>query len=195
MDLAFLLDTSISVNTPLLGGSPGTFESTVVTFAADITNSLTVGSLVTESRVALFTISSAATHHIRFNDYFDGAALGTAIGNVPYAPTGAYFMSTGLRLVRTDGFTSVGGARDSSDRVPRILVVVVDGAATSGFEPAAEAALLRAAGVIIYVVGINDTVTGTLTAEELNDLAGTPDHVRILGSWSELTTDTAVIGP
>ena len=194
MDLAFLLDTSISVNTVLLGGSPGTFESTVVNFAADIANSLTVGLLMTESRVALFTISSTVTRHIRFNDYFDGVALGTAIGNVPYAPTGAFFLSTGLGRVRTDGFTSISGARDSSNRVPRILVVVLDGAATGGYEPAAEAALLRAEGVIIYAVAINDTLTGTLTTEELMDLTGTADHVRILSSWSELTTDAASIG-
>lgn len=42
--------------------------------------------------------------------------------------------------------------------IPRVVIVVTDGVASTGFEPDAEAALLQAMGVTIFAIGVGNGV-------------------------------------
>lgn len=85
-----------------------------------------------------------------------------------------------------------GGARSAGEGVPRILIVLTDGQANPGYEPAAEAALLHATGVTVFAVGI-----GAYNRGELLDMASSPksDRVFELASFNDLVALAKSLAP
>lgn len=66
--------------------------------------------------------------------------------------------------------------------VPKVVVVMTDGAYNIGANPAIRAAAMRAAGTNIFAVGVG---SGIVTARLL-DLAGTPDNVFQIANFGDL---------
>lgn len=99
---------------------------------------------------------------------------------------------TGLKHIREQVFTSDGGARPQQIGTPRVLVVLTDGRANPGFEPAAEAAKLHAAGVTVFAVGV-----GNFDSSELRDMASAPKDRRVfeLERFNELAALAAGLAP
>lgn len=98
--------------------------------------------------------------------------------------------SPGLKHARTNIFTPEGGARDSSLGVPRVLVVLTDGQATPGYEPATEAAALRANSVTILAVGVGD-----YDYAELRSMATDMRYIYELTGFSALSTFAKSLAP
>lgn len=154
VDLAFLLDGSGSIEDPSYGGGIGYFADKELEFARNVTSFFAVGSGANESRIGAIVFSTGATVEFDLATHLSTAAVRAAIAEINY-PTGATYMSTGLRLTRTALFENgtTAGVRPDSYGIPRVVIVVTDGQSTSGYEPASQAANLHDLGVTIFAIG------------------------------------------
>ena len=94
-------------------------------------------------------------------------------------PGGGTRTSLALANIRTTVMTAASGARGPS--VPKVLVVMTDGQASAGFEPEAEATLLKNEGVTILAIGI-----GLANTSQLRQIASSPEHVFAVDVFAEL---------
>jgi len=112
-------------------------------------------------------------------------AQGTSVTTVQTAvsalqlPGGGTRTSLGLANIRTTVMTAAAGARGPS--IPKVLVVMTDGLASIGYEPEAEATLLKNEGVTILAIGI-----GLANASQLQQIASSPEHVFAVDVFAEL---------
>ena len=177
MDLMFLIDGSLSINDPGLGGGPNTFEETVLPFVSSVARSFRLGS--NHTHIGVVTFSSEATVDVRLDRFSDGEgdALTEAVETILY-PRGATFTGLGLRVVRTELMAPGDGIRPLSAGAPRMLVLITDGRPSSiihhpvhgNLDPAPEIAMLKAQNVSIFTVGI-----GRLTSQaQLNAWSSEP---------------------
>jgi hypothetical protein len=159
----FLVDASISVNNVILGGPPNAYQELVLPFVASVAERLDADGLRLADgsfRVSLASFASNATEHVAFDAHTDPAVLRAAIEASPYA-AGATRTSLGFELVNN---TVLPQARPLLAGVPRILIVIVDGPASLGFDAAAAAADLRSQDTTILAVGFNSADVDELTA-------------------------------
>ena len=177
MDLMFLIDGSLSINDPGMGGGPNTFEETVLPFVSNVARSFQLGS--NNSRVGVVTFATRAAVKIQLDQFADGDedALAEAIQAIPYPAgecrvCGATYTGLGLRHVHAELMAPGRGIRPSSENAPRLLVLITDGRPTTygNIDPAPEIAMLKAQNVSIFTVGI-----GSSTSQgQLNEWSSEP---------------------
>ena len=186
----FLVDASISINTVFLGGAPNMYQDEVLPFVASLVEEIDVGGtgLADGSfRVSMASFSSETAEHITFGTHTDIVALRTAIEASPFS-AGATFTSLGVALINN---TVLPQARALSDEVPRVLIIIVNGQSTSGYNPAAAAADVRAQRTRILAVGVNSAPLSELIA-----MASTPtgDNVFQIDEFAQLSSEVSAIG-
>eukprot|EP00049_Salpingoeca_infusionum_P015151 m.291017 g.291017 ORF g.291017 m.291017 type:complete len:1874 (-) comp15823_c0_seq1:367-5988(-) len=179
LDLIFLLDGSGSIDNERYGGAPGNFKNKVLGFVENVAQYFDIGPNAT--RIGVATFASRFSVNLHLNSFDDKAALLAAVRDIGY-PTGATYTSAGLKGVREQMMTASNGLRDESLGYSRVVVVLTDGQATSGYEPAQEAALLRDLGVTVFAIGIGSGVV----LDELNDMATDDQHVEVLKSFARI---------
>ena len=179
LDLVFLLDGSGSIESPVLGGSPGTFEDRVLAFVSQVTSFFTIAE--NRTRVAVATFATGATVNIFLDDYSDGDELRAAIAEIPY-PQGQTYTSLGLRAVRQQILVEERGMRESSKGIPRVLVVLTDGNSQPSYDPKIEASILHDQNVNVFAIGVGTSISQS----QLEDIASDPDmhHIFHLRSFS-----------
>ena len=158
----FLLDTSTSINfgEPPRAPSRRLFQTEVLPFVSDVSRRQSIGPHDGDSRVGVATFDSLANLRIPLNAHFVHSNLRDAINtNVSY-DAGVTKMSLGLQLIRDEMLNVENGARPLSASVPRVLVVMTDGEATTGFEP--ETADLNAESMISFIESVK---SGKLVGE------------------------------
>ena len=190
LDLMFLVDASLSVNNALLGGTPNKYQDQVLPFVASLVGEIDVGGagLADGSfRVSMASFSSETAEHITFGTHTSIVALRSDIEASPYSG-GATFTALGIALINN---TVLPQARALSDEVPRVLIVILDGRSTSGYDPAAAAADVRAQRTRILAVGFN-----TAPLSELEAMASTPtgDNVFQRADFAQLVSEVSTIG-
>ena len=104
--------------------------------------------------------------------YATAVDINNAVENIPYTGGGTY-TSSGLNVVRTQLMTSANGLRNLSSGVSRVLIVMTDGVSTGGYEPATEAALVRAESVNVFAMGVGQN----LDIAQLESIASSPSNV------------------
>ena len=161
LDLIFVLDSSGSVGY-------NNFQL-IKALTYNITNSFEVN----PDHIHVGVITYATYTYIRFylNTYDTKSQVLQAISNLPYTAGGTY-THTALNAMRTIMFTESKGARPASQGVPRIAIVVTDGASTSRSSTLTAAAAMHTAGIIAYSVGIASALE-----EELQAIATKPSYV------------------
>ena len=177
IDLAFIIDCSGSVK------------------AADFQLGLQFITRVTEyfkigypygTRVALIRYHATATIMFSFNTYVKKQDVLKAIGEIPYEPGGSTRTDLALLEAQRNLFGNPdNGVRAIEFGVPRVLVLLTDGRATSGTASVIEpSTMLRRDGVNIFVIGIGKNIN----ENELNIIASDPDadHVVSSGSFTEV---------
>ena len=182
MDLMFLIDGSVSVNDPGMGGGPNTFEETVLPFVSNVARSFQLGS--NNSRVGVVTFATRAAVKIQLDQFADGDedALAEAIQTIPY-PRGFTYTGLGLRYVRAELMAPGRGIRPSSANAPRMLVLITDGRPSTimnhfihgNIDPAPEIAMLKAQNVSIFTVGIGSTTDQV----QLNEWSSEPTEQHV----------------
>ena len=190
LDLMFLVDASISINYVVLGGAPNTYQDLILPFVASLAEVVDVGGarLADGSlRVSMASFASSAEEHVAFDAHTDAVALRAAIEASPYAAA-ATFTSLGLELVNN---TVLAQARALDAGIPRVLIVITDGAASVGFDPSAAAADVRAQHTSILTVGLN-----TAPLSELIAMASSPtgDNVFQVTEFNQLASMVSAIG-
>jgi len=186
----FLVDASLSVNNAFLGGTPNKYQDQVLPFVASLVGEIDVGGagLADGSfRVSMASFSSETAEHITFGTHTDIVALRSDIEASPYSG-GATFTALGVALINN---TVLPQARALSDEVPRVLIVILDGRSTSGYDPAAAAADVRAQRTRILAVGFN-----TAPLSELEAMASTPtgNNVFQRADFAQLVSEVSTIG-
>ena len=111
-------------------------------------------------RVSMASFATIAEEHVAFDAHTDAAALRAAIEASPYA-AGATFTSLGFELVNN---TVLPQARALSAGVPRVLIVIIDGPASIGFDASTAAADVRSQFTSILAVGVNGAISSELIA-------------------------------
>lgn len=106
-------------------------------------------------------------------------------------PDGGTWTSYGLDYVRTRIFNLEYGMRPVSDGFPRVLIVMTDGNANSGYEPAAAAQALREEGVTVIAVRIGDLDAEGQT--ELQSIASSSDLAYTVPDFEQLSSITTQI--
>lgn len=174
LDLVFVIDGSGSIVQEEFGGAPGNFENKILPFVSAVVDYFDIGP--TETQVGVTVFSHAVFHEIHLNTFSTKSQLLNAINNVFY-PSGLTHTSVALQEALSVQFNTANGMRTDPD-VKKVMVVISDGQATSGFEPAAAAAAVRNAGIEVFSMGIGHGAD----LDELNDIASDPDssHVSLV---------------
>ena len=181
IDLVLLLDASGSIDNEVYCGRVDTFDTKVKAFFKSMVSYFNVG--LNETRVGSVTFSSDVRVDFDLDAYSDKASLLTAIDNIAYMNQGTK-TARGLRAIREEVLTADGGMRGAGEGISKVVVVITDGQANRGDEPAEEAALLHAAGVNVFSIGVG--VRTETQRQELNDMASDPDNVYVLSSFNEI---------
>lgn len=150
------------------------------TFVANVVEFFDIGLDATRAGVVVY--SSGVTTSISLKQYTTGSSLATAVKSLTY-PSGGTDTAAGLNHVRTALFSSTGGVRPTSSAVPRVLVVITDGASNNGPGTLQAAAALRNEGVIIVSVGVGSGPR----VSELQGMAGDSGAVYSLSDFSALS--------
>ncbi|XP_078372909.1 vitrin-like [Oculina patagonica] len=138
VDLGFLIDGSGSVNHYGAGNFDRCLE-----FVKSLTRAFVISS--TDTRVGAIVFSSRSQLQFDFNQYTSHEDVEAAIDRIPYP---GYRTNTGVGL-KLSGEKLFNDVRPG---VPRVLVVITDGASTDDVAAPSEA--LRQTGVIIISVGL-----------------------------------------
>ena len=184
----FLLDTSFSVGASMTDhGLAKTMD-----FTDRLVKKFKVGFSAGDSRVAVATFSD------RVKTWFDLSAsaasgqAGTAglIQNVAAnsRAAGTTHTASGINHVRHQMMQASRGMRPGRT-VPKIVIVVTDGGANpSSQAPGTKARELRAAGAIVFSVGV-----GGYDLSQLRDIASSPAHVHTITSFDALVASVQSI--
>lgn len=143
LDVFFLLDDS---------GSLGEANYALTKeFVHNVTDSFPVAS--DGVRIGLITFEYAIRFGFFLNTYDNKKDIFAAIDSTPYNGGGTN-TSGALDEVRLRGFIEANGARPKDLGVPRIAIVVTDGASFDPSETIRAAKNVHGDGVIVYAIGI-----------------------------------------
>eukprot|EP00054_Salpingoeca_dolichothecata_P028325 m.214394 g.214394 ORF g.214394 m.214394 type:complete len:6684 (-) comp26186_c0_seq6:25-20076(-) len=180
VDLVFLLDGSGSIEMPEYGGATGNFANQVLPFVKEMISYFNIGDSQTRVGVAVFSTSVSVAFHLK--TYKSKTSILAAVDNISY-PRGGTSTSLGIEAVRTQMFTAANGMRDQANGVARVCVVLTDGQANDGFQPAAEAKLLRdSLNVNVFSIGVGSYVN----TAELESMATEPANVFSVKSFNSI---------
>ncbi|XP_060557888.1 collagen alpha-6(VI) chain-like [Ruditapes philippinarum] len=106
---------------------------------------------------SLVTYSLLATVHFYFNTYENITDLQNAIDLISVDCEGPSLTGNALKIVRTDIFRAINGARIQGD-VDQYVILLTDGLSSDPTAVVEEADLLKAEGVRIYTVGSGTSI-------------------------------------
>ena len=190
VDLTFLLDDSGSVTA---NGNDANW-GLMLDFVSKVVAGFTVGTRDDSARVGVATFSASAKTHIKLGEYKSNTELIAQIKKIPNAKGSSTGTKRGLEQaakVLTTQESAMIGPRDKSKGIPRVIVVLTDGATNpASQDPSSAATALKDSDVIVFAVGVKGYVKA-----ELNEMASTPKsrHVHTIQDFSELITSVKAI--
>ena len=172
-DIVLVLDRSGSMaGSPLANMKSG--ADTFIDIIDEATDSTQDGVIGSGSRIGIVSFADTATPN---------TSLITSVADLKAAVNS---LTAGGSTNHADAFTKAAGLFDPMSANAKVIVMFTDGKTTSGAPPAPVAAAARAAGIIIYCIGL--TGADGIDVSVLNDWATDPDasHVAVTPDDSEL---------
>lgn len=172
-DIVLVLDRSGSMaGSPLANMKSG--ADTFIDIIDEATDSTQDGMIGSGSRIGIVSFADTAT---------PDTPLITSVADLKAAVNS---LTAGGSTNHADAFTKAAGLFDPMSANAKVIVMFTDGKTTSGAPPAPVAAAARAAGIIIYCIGL--TGADGIDVSVLNDWATDPDasHVAVTPDDSEL---------
>eukprot|EP00037_Helgoeca_nana_P015381 m.143609 g.143609 ORF g.143609 m.143609 type:complete len:1808 (+) comp22992_c0_seq3:230-5653(+) len=162
VDIAFLIDGSLSLSNSDFTAAKNFIKAVVATL--DVAN--------TSSRVAVAQFSSTVQSEVSFSNGLTQGAVNTAVDAMVQLRGGTR-TSDALDFLRDTVFTTSSGMRPDSAGVPRLMLVLTDGLANTGFEPTAAAlSLMQTRNVSrSFAVGVVGSTDITRMRAELERIA------------------------
>jgi hypothetical protein len=185
VDLAVAMDRSGSITN-------GEFNQ-MREFVRALFREFPFGPDVNDSRVAIVSFSSAATANAYFSPQGTSPdSIRDIIAAIP-GTGGGTDTAEALTLLRTNVFTVANGMRPAVDGVPKLAVLMSDGASNSRTAAVAAAGLLRNAGVTILALQIGSTSTSL--RNELIAITGNASLVFTVTNFGDLAAAVLEITP
>lgn len=169
-DIIFLVDGSTSITQ--------TNFKTMLKFMESIVNKTTVGEKLTRFGVILFSNEPQSIFTLK--TYFTKRQVTKAIREL-ISPTGDTYTGRALEYSLQFFDKQYGGRRDF--KVPQILMVITDGAATQPSKLMAPSVKLRDNGVQVFSVGVEGA-----DIAQLEIMAGNPSRVFYVDNFDALAT-------
>jgi len=174
-DIILVLDESTSI----VDGDPqfDNWNVQILGFAKRIAGAFPIGRNLTQVGLLKFSTGAEVVFHL--NRYGDRDSLLRAIDNVDIHG-GETNIAAALRTARRQMFTVSNGTRPG---VPKILILLTDGYSNrEALQTLREADLTKAAGIIIYTVG----VTHEVNQEELRQIASNRTYFFFASNFTQL---------
>ena len=170
IDLIFVLDSSGSVGS-------SNFQN-VRNFVSNLVSQLEIGP--DNTQVGLINFDSSYRVEFHLNTHQDSSSLVRAIANIPYSGGGTN-TAAALTILLSE-FSTVNGARQLQEGIPRVAIVVTDGHSNSRTATITAANNLHANNIIVYAVGVGSGIDTV----ELNAIASDPDsqYVHLLSTFN-----------
>ncbi|XP_062574789.1 cartilage matrix protein-like [Saccostrea cucullata] len=162
-DIVFVLDSSGSVG-------EDNFEK-MKNFTMDIVDEFTVGPDAVQFGIVIF--STPVTGAFSLNKYDNAKELKEAISEIEFED-GETHTGKALEFLRQKSFSTKEGAR-TSQKVPKIAIVITDGHSTHKEKTLEEATKLKVQGVEIFTIGVGDEVD----EDELTKMASNKNIFRV----------------
>ncbi len=172
-DIVLVLDRSGSMSgSPLANLKLG--AKTFIDIIDEATDSSKDGNIGSGSRIGIVSFSEQAT---------DNTQLITSVAALKAAVDG---LAAGGSTNHADAFTKAIGLFDPASPNGKVIVMFTDGKTTSGPPPAPVAAAAKAAGIVIYCIGL--VGTDGVDVGTLNEWATDPDasHVAVTPDAADL---------
>lgn len=172
-DIVLILDRSGSMaGSPLANMKSG--ADTFIDIIDEATDSTQDGTIGSGSRIAIVSFADNATADTQ---------LITSVADLKAAVNA---LTAGGSTNHADAFATAAGLFDPMSSNAKVMVMFTDGKTTSGIPPAPVAAAARAAGIIIYCIGLIGA--DGIDVSVLNDWATDPDasHVAVTPDDSDL---------
>ena len=169
LELFFVTDESTSV------GSAN--YQIMKQFIRNITSAYEIGP--DDVQVGLLSYSSSHTFQFFLNTYSTRSSVLSAIDALPYTGGGTNTAGA-LDAIRSQAFTEANGARPASEGVPRVVIVITDGASENMAATLSAARGLHDDGYIVFAVGIAGA-----NEDELNGIASDPAYVSFIISFDQ----------
>nr|WP_294491708.1 VWA domain-containing protein [uncultured Mediterraneibacter sp.] len=172
-DIVLVLDRSGSMaGSPLVNMKAG--ADTFIDIIDEATDSTQDGTIGSGSRIGIVSFADTATANTQ---------LITSVADLKAAVSS---LNAGGSTNHADAFTVASGLFDPGSSNAKVIVMFTDGKTTSGPPPAPVAAAARAAGIVIYCIGL--TGADGIDVNVLNDWATDPDasHVAVTPDDSQL---------
>lgn len=172
-DIVLILDRSGSMaGSPLANMKSG--ADTFIDIIDEATDSTQDGTIGSGSRIGIVSFADNATANTQ---------LITSVADLKAAVNS---LTAGGSTNHADAFSTAAGLFDPMSSNAKVMVMFTDGKTTSGIPPAPVAAASRAAGIIIYCIGLIGA--DGIDVSVLNDWATDPDasHVAVTPDDSEL---------
>jgi hypothetical protein len=159
----------------------GTFRTDLIRFAQNIVRSFDIGPNATRVGVVHFS-TGTPTPDFLLNRYSNADDIVAAIQTIPYDGLGTQ-TSLGIQVVMSQLFNEANGMRPVSAGVSRVLIVVTDGQANTGFNP------IPATNALKSTLNVNVFSIGVGCAYDINQLYGMASppistHVFLLRSFN-----------
>lgn len=129
------------------------------------------------ARFAAVAFSTRARVAFNFNEHDTPDEVEAALTSLQFEG-GATHTKSSLAVLSSQVLQSAAGKRTG---VTTVVIVLTDGGYTPGFNPAAEAKALHAAGTIVYAIGVGGAVPS-----QLRELASAPENVRQASDYTAL---------
>lgn len=178
-DIVFLLDESGSI-------ADTDFQSSL-NFVRSIIDAFPEEKLSSEdgTRFGLSFFNDAYRVLFLLSSYKQKSQYFTSLSSVSQQQGGTH-LGEALNRVLVDQFTQDSGLRPEASGLPTILIVMTDG--QSDDEVAVPASRVQDNNIVVYAIGI-----GSYDSQQLNAVASSPDHVKLLATFSDLTDFAATL--
>ena len=178
MDLYFVLDSSASIGS--------TYYDKAKTFLADLVSHFTIG----EDNVRVGLVIYGSSPYLTF-DLHESFNKDDNVGRIQSAEYLSSSTATGdaILLMANEGFTEEHGARSVDYAVPRVALVLTDGASNCGTSVSEAAKSARDKSIEIHAFGIG----GSINNIELLEIAGSQDKVHMIDSFKNINDAKALI--
>ena len=172
IDVVFLIDESGSVGSTHFQESLDFVKNMIKAFPDDKLNG------ANGTRFGLSTFDSNYNPRFYLSNYTKQSDYLSAISRV-FQSRGGTKLGRALGLILNDQFNEKRGLRPEIDGVPRILIVLTDGASSDNVSIPAKN--VRDENIVIYAVGI-----ANYELPQLQEIASSESHVYTLSTFSEL---------
>ena len=178
IDGVFLIDESGSIDSSDFESAKTFVSSIIGAFPDD-----KIGKNGSQFGLSVFDSTYRPVFYL--STYSTKAQYLTAINRVTQNQGGTR-LGAALTQILSDQFTEARGLRSETEGLPRILIVLTDG--RSDDSVATPAANIHNNNIVIYAIGI-----GGYNQNQLNQVASSPSHVKLLDTFSDLNNFAATL--